>query len=359
MKPFSAGYYVRNNKGRAAIIIFMMMLTTCMLMAGNYVSSLWWYYGKADVFDDQIVVAGAIPTDTDYEDWRSFCRDIGSDEKLIVLGRTGRGFPGMEIKTTIGIDVYSPSYLFNSAADMQRAFDHLGIDFDCTGLTDMSMVISKNLADNAKMRIGDLSENKQFTLRGIMDDGSYVVFYIYEEPEGAELYRVNVMSDTMSGEVLYDYVKQICGNRKVNIEFPYADAMTRDMEPAKLIFYAAMLLISVITAVTLNSVVSGQYIKREYEFGVYRALGISKGRIRRKIAAELVTMDFIAIMLGVSGQMLASFMMNELLYIPRGQYLPYVSVLGLIGITVSNLMVLLPLILLKGRKMCRMDVTEF
>ena len=80
MKPFSAGYYVRNNKGRAAIIIFMMFLTTCMLMAGNFVSSLWWYFDKADEYDDKIVVVGCLPTDTDYEEWRSFYKEISEDE---------------------------------------------------------------------------------------------------------------------------------------------------------------------------------------------------------------------------------------------------------------------------------------
>ena len=359
MKPFSAGYYVRNNKGRAAIIIFMMFLTTCMLMAGNFVSSLWWYFDKADEYDDKIVVAGCLPTDTDYEEWRSFYKDISEDGNLIVLGRTGNGFSGMDVKSTIGIDVWSTTYAFNSAADMQRAFDHLGIDFDCTGLPDMSIVISKSLADNAKMKIGDLTKNKQYTLRGIMDDGSYVVFYIYEEPEGKEMYRANIMSESMSGDELYRYVEKIRGDRKVNIDLPYVGQTRKEMQPAKLIFYASMLLLSVIMAVTLNSVVSGQYIKREYEFGVYRALGISRGRVRRKIAAELITMDVIAIVLGVSGQLLASFLLNELLYIPRGQFLPYISEPGLIGIVVSNLLVLVPLILLKGRKMCRMDVTEF
>ena len=40
-------------------------------------------------------------------------------------------------------------------------------------------------------------------------------------------------------------------------------------------------------------------------------------------------------------------------------YLPYFSKIGLYGVLLSNLMVVIPTMLLKGRKMSRADVTEF
>ena len=51
--------------------------------------------------------------------------------------------------------------------------------------------------------------------------------------------------------------------------------------------------------------------------------------------------------------------MNELYYIPHGQYLPYFSILGLIGLVIANALVLVPVVLLRGRAMCKADVTEF
>ncbi|MBP5490141.1 MAG: ABC transporter permease [Lachnospiraceae bacterium] len=360
MKPFSALYYIRGNKGRSAIIILMMFLTVCIMLAGNYLSSLWWFYEKAEEYGDKIVVVGAITTDTDYVDYRSFYEDLCNDDKLTVLGRSGRGFSGLSVKTTIGFDTNVGNFVFNSAADMQRAFDHLGIRFDCSGLKDMDMVMSKSLADNAGMKLGDVSKDKRFTLNGLIDDGSYVVFYLYEEePTDGILYRANILSESMSGQELFDYLKNLRGDRKVQIIEPNAQMVYREMEPAKLIFYAGMIILSVILAVTLNSVVTGQYIRREYEFGIYRALGISKGRIRRKIASELIVMDLIAVIGGIAVIELFTFLMNELLYIPRGQFLPYLSEMGIIGLIISNLTVLLPMIRFKGRRMCRMDVTEF
>lgn len=359
MKPFSAGYYIKNNKGRAAIIIFMMFLTTCMLIAGNYVNSLFWYYGKADDYDERVVTVGALTTDTDYADWKSFTDELLKDEKLIVMGRTGRGFPGPSFKTTMGFEMSGPSYVFNSASDMQRVFDLLGIDFNCSGLPDMSLVISKNLAANQGAKEGDLSEDKEFVIRGIVDDGSYINYFLYEEPEGALLGRANIISETLSGDELYKHIKDICGDRKVKVEGRYVDNADAILQPARLLFYFAILLISVIMAITLNSVVTGQYIRREYEFAVYRALGVSKGRIRRKIASEMLVMDVIAIVIGIAGQSLVTFLLNELLYKPKGQYLEYFSKLGLNAVVIANLLVLVPIVIGKGRKMCRMDVTSF
>ena len=56
---------------------------------------------------------------------------------------------------------------------------------------------------------------------------------------------------------------------------------------------------------------------------------------------------------------LLTFLLNELLYIPKGQYLPYVSWLGLTCFLISNLTVMVPMLIAKGVRMGRADVTEF
>ena len=53
------------------------------------------------------------------------------------------------------------------------------------------------------------------------------------------------------------------------------------------------------------------------------------------------------------------YLLNELVYIPVGKYLPYFSWIGVAGILIANVLTVIPLILLKGRRMCKMDVTEF
>ena len=118
-------------------------------------------------------------------------------------------------------------------------------------------------------------------------------------------------------------------------------------------------LIAVVLAVTVNSVITGQYMKRTYEFGVYRALGRSKGEIRRKVATEIIGMNIFACLIGFVVSCLFTYLINELLYIPTGRYLLYFSDLGLKGFILCDLLVVIPLVISKGRMMGKADVTEF
>ncbi|MBE5933960.1 MAG: FtsX-like permease family protein, partial [Lachnospiraceae bacterium] len=106
-------------------------------------------------------------------------------------------------------------------------------------------------------------------------------------------------------------------------------------------------------------VVTGQYMKRIYEFGVYRALGRSKREVKTKVAAEIIGMNVMACAIGIGISSIFTYLINELLYIPTGRYLLYFSDLGIKGFLLCDLLVVIPLVLSKGRMMCKADVTEF
>ena len=357
MNPLSAGNYIKNNKGRAAIIIFMMFLTTFLFLGGNYIRSLWWFWDKAGEYSEKMAVVSQLPTDEDGSDFAAFTNDVMNDDKLIVMGRTGLGFGGKQWTSTLGFKMGAYSFVFNSPEDMKTAFEIFGIECDYSDLKDYSIVMSKAYATNLGLKKGDVID-KAYTLDAIIDDDSFMIFYIYEV--GSDSFsRLNILSNEMSGDELYDYLYNIKGNRKISIAEPIMDDVNSEMNVANIIFYAALVIISVMLAVTLNSVVTGQYIKRVYEFGVYRALGISKRQIKRKIRRELLLMDAIALIVGIAVMLLATFLLNELVYIPKGQYLPYCSFMGIIGVAISNLLVVVPMIFLKGRRMLKADVTEF
>ena len=135
--------------------------------------------------------------------------------------------------------------------------------------------------------------------------------------------------------------------------------MDRLIGPFKSIFMLASILLSIVLSVIVNSVITGQYIRRTYEFGVYRAIGISRLGIYKKCAAEILSMDMIAILIGGALVLILTFILNEIKFIPEGKYLPYFSSMGLMGFVISNLLVTVPTILLKGHSMSRADVTEF
>ncbi|SEG23365.1 FtsX-like permease family protein [Eubacterium ruminantium] len=355
MKPLSAGYYIKNNKGRAAVIIFMMFLTTFLFLGGNYIRSLWWYWDKAGEYSEKMVLVSCLPTDENAEDFMSFAEEVKADDKLTVLGRTGRGFSSKSWTCTLGFTMGSCNQVYNSVEDLKTAFTRFGIECDYSNLKNYSLVMSKAYARNLGMKLGDTYDDI-FTLDALIDDDSFMMFFIYED---SGTYRLNILSDEMSGDELYNYVINKSGDRMIGINEMIMTGVNREMNIAKIIFLAALFVISIILAVTLNSVVTGQYIKRVYEFGIYRALGIKKRLIKRKIRRELLLMDFIAVIIGSVVMLLTTFILNELVYIPKGQYLPYVSFMGILGVLLSNVLVMIPLIILKGRKMCKADVTEF
>ena len=365
MKPFSALYYIKNNRGRAFVIIFMLFFTTAMLIAGNYIMSNFWFWEKISDYTDKNVVVGVVSNDEDFKDYNSFVKDLKSDDRLVVMDRSGLGFGGMQWNCTMGWQMGSSSMVFNSVDDLKTAFEYFGIDCDFTDVKNRSIVISKAYAANLGYKKGDVipagevsSVTKgDFTIDALIDDDSFIFFYVFENPEN--LVRCNVIGKDMEGQELYDYINNLKGDRRVNVDARARTETASQLGSFKAIFTIGAILLSVIIAVTTNSVITGQYIKRRFEFGIYRALGISKRRIKNKCAAEILTMDMIALVIGGIVTLLATFMLNQLVYLPKGEYLPYFTGFAGIVMAISNLLVIVPMILLKGRQMSRVDVTEF
>ena len=171
--------------------------------------------------------------------------------------------------------------------------------------------------------------------------------------------RAHVLSEKLSYPELINRVKSACNGTQCKIQKSWRDDIDGQFGPIDLIFYLALLLLSLVLAVSVNSVISGHYHKRMYEFGIYRAIGRTKRDVRRKVAAEILLTDAASVVVGIGFVELLTFLLNELYYIPGGRYLPYWSKIGVIGLIISNICVLLPTILLRGRAMCKADVTEF
>ncbi len=364
MKPLSALYYIKENKGRSFIIIFMLLLTTFLFIGGNFINSVYYFWDKAMIYSDKLCTVSGVSTDEDYSDFTSFYEDIKKDDNLIVMPRSARGYGGLTWMSTIGFEMGSVSYVFDTPEDLKTAFEELGISCDYSDIKDKSVVMSSALAVQHNLKKGDIVDasvddniSGKYTLDAIIDDDSFILFYVIHD-EGYVV-RANVIGKNMSGQDLRDYLQGILGDRKGKIEEPIRNEITRQFEPFALIFLAGIALISLILSVVVNSVITGQYIRRTYEFGVYRAIGLSKFEIFRKCASEILTMDIMACFIGAAIMIPLMFILNELIYIPSGKFLPYFSDLGMKGFLLANLMVVIPTIILKGRSMGKADVTEF
>ena len=263
----------------------------------------------------------------------------------------------------MGFEMGSSSMVFNSVEDMGDCFEMLGIKADLSDMKDGSVCLSSALARQYGLKKGDIvdaSVNKNISGRhrvgAILEDDSYILFYIDHTDTP---FRMHVMSRELSGQEFRDYLAELQGDFKVHIDQPMSVGIEKQFAPFKLVFGAGIVLLSLVLAVVVNSVITGQYIARTYEFGVYRAIGLKRREIYGKCAREILAMDLLAILFGAGIIFLFLFLANELYYIPAGRFCPYYSNMGLYAFLASNALVVIPTILLKGRSMSRADVTEF
>ncbi|MCM1288298.1 MAG: ABC transporter permease [Clostridium sp.] len=364
--PFSALYYMKENKGRAMLCMFMMFLASLMFLAGNYIYSAPYTFEKELEYSDKLVRISMQSTDEEFQDFFDFVEVVKQDDKLDMVMLSALGFPSMQHGTVLNLDMSGGgySYVFNSISDMEKVFDHLGIEGDFSGCKHKSMIISQDFAKNKGIKLGDTvdksfdeSLDTAYTVDALIDDGSFCTFYLYEDD--SNLGCMYIFSDTMEGQELYDYVKELAGDRKVHISQSERTIADQQAGVFYVLFYVIDVIIAVVLAVTVNSVVTGQYLKRTYEFGVYKALGIGKKKVKAKVAAEVLAMDFAACLIGFLVIFTFTYLMNELVYQPKGLHLVYFSKLGLIGFVICELLVLAPVIWSKGRLMSKADVTEF
>lgn len=363
MKPYSALYYVKENKGRSLLIAIMFFLTTLLMLGGNYIRSNYYYWEGIIDFTEKVVEVEAYVNDEEFRDYFAVIDKLSNDPDLTVMLHSGYGEPSMDWTCTMGFTMGGYATRFNTPEDMAEAFRIVGYHGDFSNLRNGSLALSKAMANNHGLKIGDIVDENYglagtYTLDALIDEDTYAVFYV-EEYEEKYLMRAHVLSEKLSYPELINRVKSACNGTQCKIQKSWRDDIDGQFGPIDLIFYLALLLLSLVLAVSVNSVISGHYHKRMYEFGIYRAIGRTKRDVRRKVAAEILLTDAASVVVGIGFVELLTFLLNELYYIPGGRYLPYWSKIGVIGLIISNICVLLPTILLRGRAMCKADVTEF
>lgn len=363
IKPFSAIYYVKENGSRVAICIFILFLATGIFLAGNYISSFVYMQKKSLEYSDKLVSIDCESTDVDWKDFENIQQIIKKDNKLKYVMRSSWGFGGMSYKSVLGLEMGVGTFVFNSVSDMENVFERLGVKGDFSKCKNKSIVISQAVANSKGLKLGDKVDARfdacfwdEYTVDAIVDDGSYCIFYIYEHDES--LGRLYVYSDTMEGDELYNYVNELAKGKKVHVAERDRTYVMQQFRIFFILFYIMDLLVATVIAITIYAVVTGQYLNRCYEFGIYKALGIHAREIRRKITGEICLMNFFACVIGMVIIEIFTYLMNELVYIPSGKYLVSVSQSGIIGFLLCEVIILVPLIFSKGISMCKIDLTE-
>ncbi len=364
LKPLSALYFVRENRGRAVALILMLLLGWVTYIGGLYVTNPADNFARMVEDGKKYVLIGQVMTDdelgTDYHGVIDIMTANG-DAEIIKLGGDGADINVWD--SVMGFSCGGISLTFASVDDFKRYCEITDIHCDFEQLKPGSIIMSEVLAKNRKYNIGDtidyngkVNEKGDFTFDAISDEPGFVGYTIgFGENETMQMLVANKMS-----------MEQI--KEKVDLlhkDYQFYSNMDLDAEIKKqfgsfnAIYSFIVIFLSIILAITINAAFLGMYQKRNYEIAVYRAIGISKKKIFWKLVKEILLLDVISLVCGGIVTFFTIYILNNAFLYDAGKYLSYFHPMALMGLMISNIISIMPLIFMRIRQIKRADVCEY
>lgn len=364
MKPFSALYFIKENKRRCGLLMFMIFLSFGVYLGGLYITNPMDNWKVPISYYENIVsLRGSAYEDEDFQYMVNQAREDGKVTVIEVGSYQSFGW-----KTIMAFDSGSVSFTFRCVEDFKTFCEYFGITCDFDQLGDGSLIVSERFAKNQGLELGDKVDKNfgwnvydEFTLDALTDEEGYIAYFIQEPEE--PLPSAIFIGEQIHGKELYDYAYELqsqTGDPDDIYIYPgLAEDIGNQFETFNLIYMFIVVLLSVILAVTINAAFVGMYQKREYEFAVYRAIGISKKRMIWKIARELLWMDVLALAAGAVITVAGLYLFNHLVLYPDGKYLRYFEGLAFWNLLLCNVIIVVLLIVTRCRKMMKVDICNY
>ena len=366
MKPFSAFYYIKQNKLRAGLIIFMYILTVSIYLAGLYISNI------EGIFDNSIdklknfAILMPRASDEGNVEFERAVEMLKDNEKVTLLRQ---GYGNIYTKSIMGFNIGVMQYCFLSEEDFSVFCEFEGISLTKaegkSNLEDGSVIMSELQANNRGMKLGgqlkiiesDEALYGDFHLNAITDEEGYCIYYIND----MEADRYMILSTGMTESEFRKFLTELKSEYHVFVgdREQYKEFIMSQIGSFHYIYFMVIVLTAITMAVTVNTAFAGMYQRRQGEFALYKAIGIPRRKIKIKIVSEVVVMDIIGIVIGMSILMLGIWLFNNLYLFEHGYHLFYYNKMALQGIVISNVIVLVPVILLQGRRLMKMDICDY
>lgn len=363
MKPFSPLYFIKENASRCIALMLMIFLSFGCYLGGLYVTNPLDSWKVPLSYYETMRTSGPSALDADYSQYDAFRQEMEQHPNILVLEQGwSHGFPWT---TVMGFEDGTFSLTFRSVEDFKTYCDFFDIKCDFTNLTSGSMILSERLAKNKGLELGDVVDQdyyKQilgtYTLDALTTEEGYCQYYIDDMPFN----HPNLLllpKDISTKEFLDIYTEARERNSVSILNGALKEVLHQEYQSFTLIYTFIVILLATILAVTINAAFVGMYQRRNFEFAVYRAIGISKKRIVGKIIGELVCLDFVTLLLGGGIFFLALYLFNNLVLYPAGKYLNHFHPLALTGLLLCNVTILVPLIVTRCRQLLKADICEY
>lgn len=376
MKPFSAIYYIKENKPRVIALIILIATISICYLGGLYISSPVSQMIESINDNKDFVLVYQTSDKISKDDFQSIintAKGFDSVSKIININNN----MGVWLNTVIGDGFYDFNITrFHSTDDLKTYNDLVStIPLNCPLPKDGEMVMSDTFAKNLGIKLGDIITSKDERFYNV--DSDYIVTGIYKSNQynilavneniGANTYlalRKNVSQEKIkSAQINLENDFENLEKNNVGIRsYTYNYALSRRLDGIGMfysIFYAIVALISLVLVITINAIFAGAYEKRQYEFSVYKAIGFSKKEITKKIVNEVMLINAVGIGIAVILISLTVFLLNLFVLIPSGENLSYFEWIGLLPTIICDLLVVLSVILKQTRKIKKYDITQY
>lgn len=342
----------------------MFMLTFAIYITGLYISNIKSMFHITMEKDKKVTVING--TDTDNKNFNKAIEMLKKEKGITLIPQ---GLKGIINTTSImGFTNDYVQYSFRTKEDFETYCKFTGVKIKSVNknkeLGNGSVIMSSLQADNRGMELGDTlkkqegeSLDQKYTLDAITDNDGYSTYYISNTNNAMYLVLDNSM-DSKSFKSL---------TRKLETEYKvyardynyYIDRIDGQMESFYYIYFFIIILLSVVMAITVNAAFAGFYQHRQGEFALYKAIGVSGKKLRLKIISEVLLIDVTGIVPGVCIIMLGIYLANSLCLIPNGFRLLYYDNMPMAGMITSNLVILIPVIILQGRRLIKADICNY
>lgn len=355
-------YFIRENKARCALLIFMLFLGYAAYLGGLYVTNPLDNWQLPMDYYEKFTSVYPVSDDEDYSDFRAFTETLADNDQVDVLPMGVSNFFNWESIMAFETGTFSITFL--SVEDFKTYCTHMNIECSFDNLKSGSLIMSDRFAKNRGLEIGDTVDEDfsdaiygEFTLDAVTKEDGYTLYFI--DGDAGSVTPVLILGNGMEGQEFYSYLYSVQAQYNVLIHDMMRPEIEGEFETFYMIYLFILVLMAVILAVTINAAFVGMYQRRNPEFAVYRAIGISKARIIGKITGELLCMDGIALAAGGAVFFFALYLFNNLVLYPVGKYLRYFHPMALGGLLLCNLAVLIPLIVTRSRQMLKADICEY
>lgn len=199
------------------------------------------------------------------------------------------------------------------------------------------IMIHEQLARNKGLKIGDKvgseideidSLEGKYTITGIIDGPCLMSFASYPVAAGIDedaLYRYGIAAIPKPGKIkeINSFIEKLSSEEILRLTLDEVlPVMEERLNMSSSTIYLLEMLVIIVLCISLGNINHINFYQRRREFGVLSAMGHSKAKLYKKIWLEMALINFTGYLLGILLSLLVGWMLNEALWLPKGQYMP-------------------------------------